>query len=325
MKEKNQFIDKNNNIIEVESYYKLISGYQSYLNIKFYEQNNNNQKNYDIIRETTNYEDKVNNFFYLYSLLLKANTIIYPNQISSNIDSIKHIDQCLQENDDQFINDKSPFYQIKQNLDKLQEIFQDELFQIINCFPDFNQRFSYSLDIKAIKTTIFILLGNKDVTKNDKKIFNYFLKEFSESIKTIFLVDMKIRQKANIYEKYQPYFIVTFLCISIGILIFINRHFIKNRQYYSQGSRILEKYKRDRYNLMYNNKHRQYLEKLKEAKEKMEKEKMDKEKNNINAIGVNSNENNIEDKEDKNKCTKEELEYIEKLAKEYKGDFIISK
>ena len=46
-------------------------------------------------------------------------------------------------NDDQFINDKSPFYQIKQNLDKLQEIFQDELFQIINCFPDFNQRFSY--------------------------------------------------------------------------------------------------------------------------------------------------------------------------------------
>ena len=325
MKEKNQFIDKNNNIIEVESYFKLISGYQSYLNIKFYEQNNNNQKNYDIIRETTNYEDKVNNFFYLYSLLLKANTIIYPNQISSNIDSIKHIDQCLQENDDQFINDKSPFYQIKQNLDKLQEIFQDELFQIINCFPDFNQRFSYSLDIKAIKTTIFILLGNKDVTKNDKKIFNYFLKEFSESIKTIFLVDMKIRQKANIYEKYQPYFIVTFLCISIGILIFINRHFIKNRQYYSQGSRILEKYKRDRYNLMYNNKHRQYLEKLKEAKEKMEKEKMDKEKNNINAIGVNSNENNIEDKEDKNKCTKEELEYIEKLAKEYKGDFIISK
>ena len=163
------------------------------------------------------------------------------------------------------------------------------------------------------------------MTKNDKKIFNYFLKEFSESIKTIFLVDMKIRQKANIYEKYQPYFIVTFLCISIGILIFINRHFIKNRQYYSQGSRILEKYKRDRYNLMYNNKHRQYLEKLKEAKEKMEKEKMDKEKNNINAIGVNSNENNIEDKEDKNKCTKEELEYIEKLAKEYKGDFIISK
>ena len=44
-----------------------------------------------------------------------------------------------------------------------------------------------------------------------------------------------------------------------------------------------------------------------------------KEKKNANGI----NNNNLDDKD---KCTKEELEYIEKLAKEHKGgDFILSK
>ena len=320
--QKNQFFDNiSKNIIEVESYYKLFSGYQSYLNIKLYEHNIEQKNNFDIIREITNYEDKVNNLFYLYSLLLKVHTIIYPNKISSNIDSIKNINQCLLDNEDQFTNKKSIFYKSEENLNKIQEILEKELFDIINCLPEFEKRFSYTLDIKAINIVMNVLLGkNENLSKNDKKIFNFFLKEFSESIKTIFLIDIKVRQKANIYDKYQPYFVVIFICISIGGLIIINRHFIKNRQYYNQGSRILEKYKRDRYNFMYNNKHRQYLEKLREMNEKKESEKSD---NNINKIGINNN--NIEEKNDKSKCTKEELEYIEKLSKEYKGDFIISK
>ena len=158
------------------------------------------------------------------------------------------------------------------------------------------------------------------MAKNDKKIFNFFLNEFSKAIKSIFIADLKIRQKANIFLKYQPYFIVIFICISVGVLIFINRYFIKNREHYNQGSKILEKYKRDRYNFMYNNKHHQYMAKLKEMEEKR-KEEEKKKNENINANGVNNN--NLDDKD---KCTKEEIEYIEKLAKEHKeGDFILAK
>ena len=44
--------------------------------------------------------------------------------------------------------------------------------------------------------------------------------------------------------------------------------------------------------------------------------------NNENNKGNNKEDNNFDDKD---KCTKEELEYIEKLAKEHKGDFILTK
>ena len=325
--EKNIFYMNNNKKtqIELESYYKLISGYYSYLNIKLYEQDNNN--NYDLIKEVTNYEYKVNNLFYTYSLLMKAYSYLYPNKLSSEkIDSMNYINECLRENEDQFTNKNSILFTSELNKNRLFDILDNDLNKIINCIPDFESRFSYSLDINALKTTISILLNERSyketITKNDKKIFQFFLMEFSKCIKEIFIADIHIRQKANIFLKYQPYFITIFICISFGTLIFINRYFVKNRQYYSQGSKILEKYKRDRYNFMYNSKHHQYLRKLQEMKEKAkEDEKKSNEKvNNLNAMGVN--DNNFDDKD---KCTKEELEYIEKLAKEHKGDFILAK
>ena len=325
IQEKNEFFvgDNDKNTKEIESYYKIFSGYNSYLNIKLYQQQEN-KNNYDSLKQITNYEEKVNNLFYTYSLLLKAYINLYPNKLlSSKKESINYIDECLRENDDQFTNKKSILYKSDLNKQILYNIITNDIFKIINCIPDFETRFSYNLDIKAIQTTIFSLLNensNKNlVTKNDKKIFNFFLKEFSKAIKTIFLADIQIRQKANIFLKYQPYFIIIFICIAFGTLIFINRYFVKNRQYYNQGSKILEKYKRDRYNFMYNNKHHQYMAKLKEMEEKR-KEEEKKQSGNINSNAINNN--NLEDKD---KCTKEEIEYIEKLAKEHKGDFILAK
>ena len=325
IQEKNEFFvgDNDKNTKEIESYYKIFSGYNSYLNIKLYQQQEN-KNNYDTLKQITNYEEKVNNLFYTYSLLLKAYINLYPNKLlSSKKESINYIDECLRENDDQFTNKKSILYKSDLNKKILYNIITNDIFKIINCIPDFETRFSYNLDIKAIQTTIFSLLNensNKNlVTKNDKKIFNFFLKEFSKAIKTIFLADIQIRQKANIFLKYQPYFIIIFICIAFGTLIFINRYFVKNRQYYNQGSKILEKYKRDRYNFMYNNKHHQYMAKLKEMEEKR-KEEEKKQNGNINSNAINNN--NLEDKD---KCTKEEIEYIEKLAKEHKGDFILAK
>ena len=316
--EKNEF-NINNNEIEIESYYRLISGYNSYLNIKLYLQEKNN--NHDILKEITNHEDKVNNLFYLYSLLLKSYINLYPNKLlSTKKESISYINECLRENEDQFTNKKS-IINSELNKQKILQIFNKDLLDIINCIPDFETRFSYSLDLKAIKITLLSLLNDKEnnsISKKDKKIFNYFLKEFSKSIKAIFIADIQLRQKANIFLKYQPYFIIIFICISFGTLIFINRYFIKNRQHYNQGSKILEKYKQDRYNFMYNNKHHQYLAKLKEQEEQRKKNNED----NINKNGINNDNNNLDDKD---KCTKEELEYIEKLAKEHKGDFILAK
>ena len=325
IQDKNEFYlnDNNKNKVEIESYYKLFSGYNSYLYIKLYNQENKN--NFDALKEITNYEEKVNNLFYTYSILLKAYTALFPNKVlSSKTESINYINECLRENDDQFTNKNSLLIKSEKNKEILNNIMTNDLLKIINCIPDFETRFSYSLDINAIKTTIFSLLNENNnkiiVAKNDKKIFNFFLNEFSKAIKSIFIADLKIRQKANIFLKYQPYFIVIFICISVGVLIFINRYFIKNREHYNQGSKILEKYKRDRYNFMYNNKHHQYMAKLKEMEEKR-KEEEKKKNENINANGINNN--NLDDKD---KCTKEEIEYIEKLAKEHKeGDFILAK
>ena len=316
--DKNEFIPKNikGGKIEIDPYYKLISGYYSYLNIKLYEQNKNN-KNFDILKEITNHEEKVNNLLYLHSLFLKAQSIIYKNKISSKEDSVKYINQCLRESEDQFTFKNSFLYTSENNKQKIIEIIGNDLKNIINCIPDFNSKYSYAVDIHAIKTMVKILFGLEDnITKNDKKIFNYYLKEISKSIKSIFIADVEIRQKANIYEKYQPYFVTIFICISLGGLIFINRYFIKNRDYYNQGSKILEKYKRDRYNFMYNNKHHQYLQKMQEMENKKKEEEEMKKKTEHKTTNIEG---------DKDKCTKEELEYIKKLAEENKGDFILSK
>ena len=320
---KNEFINDNNTHIEIAPYYQIISGYYSYLNIKLYEQNN--KKNFDILKEITNYEEKVNNLFYFHSLFLKAHSIIYKNKQFYEEESNKYIDQCLKESEDQFTNKQSIFYTSEKNKHRLIDIIENDLSQVINCIPNFNQRYSYSVDIYAIKIMLKILLGeNKNISKYDKRILNFYLKELSKSIKTILIADIDIRKGANTYEKYQPYFIILYICMSFCGLIFTNRYFIKNKEYYNQGSQILAKYKRDKYNFYHNNKHHQYWERIREMERKKKEEEMKKKnnENNENNKGNNKEDNNFDDKD---KCTKEELEYIEKLAKEHKGDFILTK
>lgn len=47
--------------------------------------------------------------------------------------------------------------------------------------------------------------------------------------------------------------------------------------------------------------------------------------NNNDKNNINNNNDNINIQGDKDKCTKEELEYIKNLANNNKGDFILSK
>lgn len=319
---KNEFKNRNNNKIEIEPYYKIISGYYSFLNIKLYEKNINT-KNYDILKEITNDEKKVNNLLYLHSLFLKAKSIIYKNKITTKEETMIYINDCLRENDDQLTNKNSLFYSLDKNKEQIIQIFENDVNNIINCVPDFSSRYSYSIDINAIKIMIKIIVGLEEKISNiDKKIFNFFLREFSKSLKSIFIADVEIRQKANIYEQYQPYFAIIYICISFGGFIFLNRYFIKHKDYYSQSSSLLEKYKRDRYNYMHNSKHHQYLARMKEIENKKKEEEM---KNKKDSGNKHKDDNNNVIHGDIDKCTKEELEYIKKLANENKGDFVYSK
>ena len=70
---KNLFIDSNNNKnkIEISFYHKIISGYYTFLYIKQYDNNiknnlHNNENdyyNFNLLRQITQYEDKINDFF----------------------------------------------------------------------------------------------------------------------------------------------------------------------------------------------------------------------------------------------------------------------
>ena len=57
IQEKNEFFvgDNDKNTKEIESYYKIFSGYNSYLNIKLYQQQEN-KNNYDTLKQITNYD-----------------------------------------------------------------------------------------------------------------------------------------------------------------------------------------------------------------------------------------------------------------------------
>ena len=76
---KNEFIDTNskNNVnkIEIQFYNKIVSGYYSFLSVKQYDNNiksnshmgDNDYYNYNTLRQITQYENKINDLFYLHS------------------------------------------------------------------------------------------------------------------------------------------------------------------------------------------------------------------------------------------------------------------
>ena len=78
MNNKNEFIDDKNNEIEILFYNKIVSGYYSFLFVKQYENNiknnihsgENDFTNYNILRQVTQFENRLNDLFYLHSLLL---------------------------------------------------------------------------------------------------------------------------------------------------------------------------------------------------------------------------------------------------------------
>ena len=304
---KNEFMDTNskNNVnkIEIQFYNKIVSGYYSFLSVKQYDNNiksnshmeDNDYYNYNILRQITQYENKINDLFYLHSLIL--NSFIKIENFDKNENStefndlniiLNYANQCIDLSDDQFYLTKSKI--IPKNLKLFEKIFFNEIMCLIDCIPDVYERNSFLIDFTAISTMIK-LLSNENVININPFEFNslkFFLIELSKRINDIFNCEILLKNKVNLLKHNFIYIIIIYGFSSIAVIFFINRHFIKNKNKYEK------KMKRKGYGPQ----------------------------NNYN---LNQNEIKNVEHNNKKKLTEQELNYIQKLAKENKGDFLIAK
>ena len=304
---KNEFIDSNSknnsNRIEIQFYNKIISGYYSFLSIKQYDNNiksnahmgDNDYYNYNILKQITHFENKINDLFYLHSLIL--NCFIKIESFDKNENStefndlnmiLNYANQCINLSDDHFYLTKNKI--IPKNLKLFEKIFFNEIMSLIDCIPDDYERKSFLIDFTAINTMIK-LLSTEIVVNINQFEFNsvkFFLIELSKRINDIFNCEILLKNKVNLLKQNFIYIIIIYGFSSIALIFFINRHFIKNKNKY----------------------------------EKRMKKRDYRPQNNYNS---NKNEIRNDLNDNKKKLTEQELNYIQKLAKENKGDFLIAK
>ena len=304
---KNEFMDTNskNNVnkIEIQFYNKIISGYYSFLSVKQYDNNiksnshmgDNDYYNYNLLKQITQYENKINDLFYLHSLIL--NSFIKIENFDKNENNtdfndlniiLNYANQCIDLSDDQFYLTKSKI--IPKNLKFFEKIFFKEIMSLIDCIPDIYERNSFLIDFIAINTMIKLLSNEKEININQIEFnsLKFFLIELSKRINDIFNFEIILKNKVNLLKQNFIYIIIIYGFSSIAVIFFINRHFIKNKNKYEK------KMKRRGYGTQNNY--------------------------NLNQNEIKNVENN-----NKKKLTEQELNYIQKLAKENKGDFLIAK
>ncbi len=273
--EENQFNSKNFiNKIELPFYYKLINGYDSYINII--------SKDTNLIKEITHNEVKLNNLLDFYSLFLFA----YIKQ--GNITKDLAINKLMSYKEEELINQIN---QIKMGERKeLDKIFNINLIEnIINCLPDSDMRYSFSIDINSILSMQSILLDNNKIENN---FFNFVFFKLNQGINYIFTEDEKLRINAEFYQKYKIYFISIYWIISLAFVYFCNKYFLSHKEFYGQKSRLGKS--------MNNS---QELKKYKRYQQNLQK---------------------IIQKQNRSKYSPEELKMIENLTKK-KDDYIITK
>ena len=295
MNNKNEFIDDKNNNKEIIFYNKIISGYYSFLFIKQYDNNNKNNihtdendfTNYNILKQITQYENRLNDLFYIYSLMLYSYARLSNNNISemefNNLYS-NFANECIELNDDKFDLTKNKI--IPRNKKIFEDILLHQINSLFECISDINEKNSFNIDFTSINVMIKILSEDNNISNYEKKSIDLFLIELSKMINNIFSAEIKLNSKVNILRQNYIYILIIYGCSSLAIIFLINKHFLKNK------NKIENKRKKD---------------------EKIIQQKY----GNV----INNNNNNISNK----KLSEEELEYVQKLAKENKADFLITK
>ena len=180
---------------------------------------------------------------------------------------------------------------------KLNSVFMKEFINLFNCLYDINEKISFDIDFTAINTMIKIISEDKNISYYEYNSLNLFLIEVSKMINLIFSSEIQLNNKVSVLRQNYIYILIIFICLSVALILFINRHLMRNKKKYENKGK-----KRDLIN-------------------KMKYENLSKNANKFENINNDKNSSNIDNK----KLTNEELEYIKKLASENKADFLISK
>ena len=262
----------------------------------------NDYYNYNILRQITQDENKLNDLFYLHSLILYSYLKINYNNKNENETDINELNfiinysnQCIESSEDQF--DMIINKIIPKNLKIFEKIFINEIMDMADCIPDIYERNSFLVDFTAFNTMIKILSKNNTISEFEYNTIKYLLVEMCQRINDIFKAEIDLKTKVNLLQQNKIYIIIIYGCLSLAIIFFINRYFIKNKSKY---------------------------ENKRKRKEEINKQKYYNLSQNI-GMNKNNNINQYNDKDNKKQLTQEELDYIQKLAKENKGDFLITK
>ena len=295
MNNKNEFIDDKNNNIEILFYNKIISGYYSFLFIKQYDNNiknnlyigENDYRNYNILKQVTQYENRMNDLFYLFSLMLYSSNKYKNNKINNTETDntyfyyLNFASECIELNDETFELSKNKI--IPKNRKIFEEIFINQMNNLFECINDIYEKNSFNIDFTAINSMIKILSDEKSITNYEINSIIFFLKELSKMINNIFTAEIKLNNSINVLRQNYVYILIIYGCSSLAIIFFINKYFLKNKNKYENDKKRKEKIIQQKY--------------------------------------ANFGNNKIKDK----KITKEEYEYVQKLAKENKAEFVITK
>ena len=306
MNNKNEFIDDKNNQIEILIYNKIISGYYSFLFIKQYDNNiknnihvgENDFTNYNILKQVTQFENRLNDLFFLYSLLLDSYSK-YEGEKSVNGTESENIyfysnfaNECIELNDDKFEITKHKI--IPNNKKIFEEILLNKINNLFDCIKDINEKISFNIDFTAINAMIKILSEDKNISSYEYHSLYLLIKELSKMINNIFTAEIQLNNIIGILRQNYLYVIIFYGCSCIAIIFLINRYFMKNKNIYENKRKRKEVMSQQKYGYFTNN------------------------NSNKNFVKY---ENNNSDK----KLTNEELEYMQKLADNNKADFLITK
>ena len=206
--------------------YKILSGYKSYIHIMFYKQLNN----LDFLEDRITYSnDKLNNLFYLQSILLKSFMKLKNEKLFMfeyvNLDKeylINFTEKCINNNNDILhLNNeiKNDTLKVINKIQKIIKIISNENLLIMK---------SCLLDFKAIET-MFKILFELNISFDEIKEFKFFLRNYIRSINLIFEVESKLNEKNKMNEKDLKIFSYIFYIISFIIIFIMNMIFLKNK------------------------------------------------------------------------------------------------
>ena len=275
IQENNQFLYEKNTMKEIQFYNQIIDGYSSYLLIS--------SNNINFIKQVTKNENKMNNILFLYVLYLKA--YIKNDNIKNNI-KINKILEYQYDNMKKAISSLD-ILKIDQLLLIINKILTEKIF---NCIPDLDTRYSYLIDFQSIYAMLQILLNVKK-QNFDNRMLNFLFFKLTNTINNIFVLDENLNEKSKIFCLIQKYCFYVYFSLSIIIIYYSNKYFIRHKEFYKSKTRTVK-------NINANSEYKKYL----------------KYQNNIIKL----------QKKNRSKYTKEEIEMINKLTKDQK-DYIISK